>query len=92
MFVYLNDRAVATRMQTIVDQATFIFKEYKTLTGKDMLDKEGKAVKLDELFKAFVKQHFKDIEAHGEEWLTSAITIAETEYTKEIKKMKAATT
>lgn len=75
-------------MQTIVDQATLIFKEYKTLTGKDMLDKSGKPVKLDELFKAFIKQHFKDIEAHGKKWLSSAITIAETAYTAEIKKLK----
>lgn len=92
MFVYLNDRAVTTRMQTIVDQATLIFKEYRTLTGKDMLDKGGKAVKLDELFKTFIKQHFKDVEAHGEKWLTSAITIAETEYTKEIKELRAKAT
>ncbi|KAJ4383399.1 hypothetical protein N0V86_001446 [Didymella sp. IMI 355093] len=92
MFVYLNDRTVTTKMQTIVDQATLIFKEYKTLTGKDMLDKNGKAVKLDDLFKTFMKQHFKDIEAHGEKWLTSAITIAETEFTKEVKTLKATAT
>ncbi|KAJ4987111.1 Killer toxin subunits alpha/beta 4 [Stagonosporopsis vannaccii] len=89
MFDYLNDKAVVDRMQKIVDEATLIFKDFKTLTGKDILDQGKKAVKLDELFQAFIKQHFKSVEAHGKQWLSSAITIAETAYTAEIKKLKA---
>jgi phosphosulfolactate synthase (CoM biosynthesis protein A) len=79
-------------MQTIIDQVTEVMKSYKTLTGIDINDGSGKAVKLDDLFQKFIKAHFKDTEAHGKKWMTQSIVYAETEYLKEIKKLKAMAT
>ena len=65
LFDCLNDQSVTSRMQTIIDQITNVMKSYTTLTGIDINDGSGKAMKLDELFQKFIKAHFKEIEAHG---------------------------
>jgi hypothetical protein len=89
VFDYLQNPDVASKVKTIVEEMTEIMKNAKDLTGQDLKDGKGQPVSLDTKFTEYMKQHFKATEEWGQEWLKNAITLAETEFKKEIVTLKA---
>jgi hypothetical protein len=89
VFDYLQNPDVASKVKTIVEEMTEIMKNAEDLTGQDLKDGKAQPVSLDTKFTEYMKQHFKKTEEWGEKWLDNAITLAETEFKKEIVTLKA---
>jgi hypothetical protein len=89
VFDYLQNPDVASKVKTIVEEMTEIMKNAEDLTGQDLKDGKAQPVSLDTKFTEYMKQHFKETEEWGQKWMKDAITLAETEFEKEIVTLKA---
>ena len=90
MFDYLRDPVVARKAQLIVDDIRLILRNFRKLTLRDLKDKNGRTVNLDARFDRFMKQHFRDVEQAGRQWLTESINQhTEKRFKDRIKEFKA---